>query len=234
MDLKVDELLASIRKTMDSDIDALSTSMTTQSRGTLMRGALREMRVSMGVEQPEDMSAPLPRIRPTDEDLPTLRDRIRRNVEESEMLAAAQPAPPSPSQFARAQYQEPLHRPTRSDFSNILDVPPEAPNLRPSYDQDDEDLRYDQEQNWQQQAAYAQRYAEPPRLMAPHVEAATDRAFQQLSDNILHRALGDRSLEDMARDMLRGQIKQWVDANLPQLVEAIVREEIERVSRRGR
>jgi hypothetical protein len=38
----------------------------------------------------------------------------------------------------------------------------------------------------------------------------------------------------MTRDLLRGMLKHWLDANLPGLVERLVREEIERVARRGR
>jgi uncharacterized protein len=38
----------------------------------------------------------------------------------------------------------------------------------------------------------------------------------------------------MTRDLLRGMLKQWLDDNLPALVESLVREEIERVARRGR
>ena len=34
--------------------------------------------------------------------------------------------------------------------------------------------------------------------------------------------------------MLRGMLKQWLDDNLPKLVERLVREEIERVARHGR
>jgi uncharacterized protein len=228
---------------MDNDIDALSSSMTTQSRGTLMRGALREMRVNLGVETPDDGAAPLPRIRPTDEDLPSLRDRIRRNVEDTELLAAAQPAPPSPAQVAQSQrdeFQQAAYpqRPLRNDFSDIMALPQpgyDAPPLRQSfahdYGQDTDDLRY-AEPPPRQPNRHDPRYSEPPRgLMAPHVEAATEQAFRQLSDAILNRALGDRTLEEMARDMLRAQIKQWIDTHLPQLVEDIVREEIERVSR---
>ena len=48
------------------------------------------------------------------------------------------------------------------------------------------------------------------------------------------RATGDRSLEDMTREMLKGMLKQWLDANLPAIVEDMVREEIQRVARRGR
>jgi cell pole-organizing protein PopZ len=34
--------------------------------------------------------------------------------------------------------------------------------------------------------------------------------------------------------MLKSLLKQWLDDNLPALVERLVREEIERVARRGR
>ncbi|MEM9105462.1 MAG: DUF2497 domain-containing protein, partial [Pseudomonadota bacterium] len=41
----------------------------------------------------------------------------------------------------------------------------------------------------------------------------------------------DRSFEQMAEDMLRPMLQQWLDDNLPTLVERLVREEIERVAR---
>ncbi|MGA8292069.1 MAG: DUF2497 domain-containing protein, partial [Rhodoplanes sp.] len=40
-----------------------------------------------------------------------------------------------------------------------------------------------------------------------------------------------RTLEDIARDLLRPMLKTWLDDNLPQLVERLVRAEIERISR---
>ncbi len=40
---------------------------------------------------------------------------------------------------------------------------------------------------------------------------------------------GGVTLEDIARDTLRPMIKQWLDAQLPALVERLVRIEIERV-----
>ena len=45
---------------------------------------------------------------------------------------------------------------------------------------------------------------------------------------------GERQLQDMAQELLRPMLKQWLDSNLPPLVERLVREEIERVARRGR
>ncbi len=44
---------------------------------------------------------------------------------------------------------------------------------------------------------------------------------------------GGPTLEDMVRDEMRPILKQWLDSNLPALVERVVRAEIERVSQRA-
>jgi cell pole-organizing protein PopZ len=41
-----------------------------------------------------------------------------------------------------------------------------------------------------------------------------------------------RTLEDLVREMLKPMLKAWLDANLPDMVERLVRAEIERLSRR--
>ncbi len=71
-------------------------------------------------------------------------------------------------------------------------------------------------------------------VMSPDSSAAASVAFHRLADSLLSRATGDRSIEDMTRELLRGMVKQWLDDNLPELVERLVREEIERVARRTR
>ena len=43
-----------------------------------------------------------------------------------------------------------------------------------------------------------------------------------------------KSMEEMAREMLRPMLQEWLDDNLPRLVERLVRDEIERVARGGR
>jgi len=53
--------------------------------------------------------------------------------------------------------------------------------------------------------------------------------FNNLASTILSSEA--RNLDEMARDMLRPMLKAWLDANLPPLVERLVREEIERVAR---
>ena len=51
----------------------------------------------------------------------------------------------------------------------------------------------------------------------------------------LGRLLGGRSFALVfTLDLLKGMLRSWLDAHLPGLVEKLVREEIERVARRGR
>lgn len=75
-------------------------------------------------------------------------------------------------------------------------------------------------------------YAEEAGLLSESSSAATQAAFNQLAETITRRALGDRPIADIAQELLRGMLKQWLDENLPTIVERLVREEIERVVRR--
>jgi cell pole-organizing protein PopZ len=82
-------------------------------------------------------------------------------------------------------------------------------------------------------------YEEPdfradPAMMSAEASATANASFNRLAAALVGRSMGDRSVEDVAREMLRGMLKQWLDENLPALVEQLVREEIERVARRGR
>jgi uncharacterized protein len=75
--------------------------------------------------------------------------------------------------------------------------------------------------------------AAPPALISGYAEQSARRSFEDLANTVMSRALNGRDLEDMTRDMLRIYLSRWLDENLPPLVERIVREEIERVARRG-
>lgn len=75
---------------------------------------------------------------------------------------------------------------------------------------------------------------EAPAILSGSSAQSVQSAFSRLADSVLSRATGDRSIEDMTRELLRGMLKQWLDDNLPAMVERMVREEIERVARTGR
>ena len=68
-------------------------------------------------------------------------------------------------------------------------------------------------------------------LLSPRTTAAVDTAFNSLANTVLSQ--NPRTLEDLVREMLKPMLKAWLDANLPEIVERLVRAEIERVSRRG-
>lgn len=56
-------------------------------------------------------------------------------------------------------------------------------------------------------------------------------AFGELSDALM--ASRRRSFDEIAEEMIRPMLQEWLDNNLPTLVERLVREEIERVARGG-
>ncbi|MEQ9181443.1 MAG: DUF2497 domain-containing protein, partial [Nitratireductor sp.] len=56
-------------------------------------------------------------------------------------------------------------------------------------------------------------------------------AFEELSDAFAENRR--QRFDDMAAEMMRPMLQEWLDNNLPTLVEKLVREEIERVARGG-
>jgi len=74
---------------------------------------------------------------------------------------------------------------------------------------------------------------EKPNLLSPDAQATASAAFGALASTMLSHSGGARTLEEIVEDLLRPLLRAWLDQNLPPLVEKLVREEIERVARRG-
>lgn len=72
-----------------------------------------------------------------------------------------------------------------------------------------------------------------PALVSDPTAAAAAAAFGHLSASLL-MPQDFRTLEDVVRELLRPLLKQWLDDHLPDIVEAQVQAEIERISRSGR
>jgi hypothetical protein len=66
-------------------------------------------------------------------------------------------------------------------------------------------------------------------LLSQQSDQAVHGAFSALAHTIL--AQNARTLEDLVQEMLQPMLKSWLDDNLPALVERLVQEEIQRVSR---
>lgn len=69
-------------------------------------------------------------------------------------------------------------------------------------------------------------------LLSPNVDDVVAAAFQSLGDLLLPQK--QRTIEDLVKEILRPMLKDWLDQNLPSIVERLVRAEIERVARRPR
>jgi uncharacterized protein len=81
-------------------------------------------------------------------------------------------------------------------------------------------------------ADYRQGFSQNEGLLSQASSEATQAAFSRLAETITRQALGERPIADVAQELLRTMLKQWLDDNLPKIVERLVREEIERVVRR--
>lgn len=68
-----------------------------------------------------------------------------------------------------------------------------------------------------------------PAIISDQAGRQVAAAFGELSEAFA--ASRRRSFDEMAQEMLRPMLQDWLDNNLPTLVEKLVREEIERVAR---
>ena len=69
-------------------------------------------------------------------------------------------------------------------------------------------------------------------LLSVEADSAVSAAFGSLTETMLSRNGNSRTLEDLVQEMLRPMLKGWLDESLPDIVERLVREEIERVTRK--
>ncbi len=66
-------------------------------------------------------------------------------------------------------------------------------------------------------------------LLSPSIGDKVSRSFEDLSAAV--HLSGRRTFDEIAAELLRPMLQEWLDDNLPTVVERLVREEIERVAR---
>ncbi len=147
---------------------------------------------------------------------------IRRIISEDEEEPAAKPAPRVEPQRVAAQEpprQEPLRPPPRPAAFQP------APQPEPTFATEDVEMI---------RKNVAEAMADDDAIIAEQTAAAASKAFLNLSQSVQVSDGRGRTLEDLVVEMLRPMIKDWLDANLPQIVEEKVEEEVQRVARRRR
>jgi cell pole-organizing protein PopZ len=82
------------------------------------------------------------------------------------------------------------------------------------------------------QAATARVESPLPELVSAQAAIASRDALASLSRLVVkpEESAADNTLEGLVRDMLRPMLKEWLDARLPDMVEAMVAKEIARIS----
>jgi cell pole-organizing protein PopZ len=157
---------------------------------------------------------------------------IRRIIAEDGEAAPADGAAAAPAAVAPAPAPAPVAQDEVLELTEVVDdagqpvaepepepapAPPRPEPVRavPSLDLDDDD----------------------DRLVSAATAAASAATLAQLGglrrkgDGALALGSGIITIEELVRDMLRPMLREWLDANLPSLVERIVREEVSRIVR---
>jgi uncharacterized protein len=165
-----------------------------------------------------------------------------------EPMVAVSPARPAPVSVdddddvmdltprVSARVQEPhfiTDDPVENDlsFEDIKPVAPPAPVSAPK-GQDDIDALMAAAEFHPQSLPSPVTPSPVERLVSPATDRMVNTAFSSLANTILTN--NARTIEDLMTDMMRPMIKDWLDDNLPGIVERLVKAEIERVARGGR
>lgn len=162
------------------------------------------------------------RVRAASERNPGLRDLTPKPAEEN---VAPPTNPLVTGRMAASGGSLPAERPP-VDWSELPSRMEQAPRV------DEQPLAItDEPQAFFSQPA-AQEPVEPASLISVDAGQQVARSFQDLAVAIDEAER--RSYDDIAAELLRPMLQEWLDENLPTLVERLVREEIERVARGNR
>lgn len=174
-----------------------------------LRGDLKPFAPVTLVEAPAEPEPQSPPLRAPQEErraftLAEIGDRI---AHENEHVPAAAPAPASEPYRPGLEYGE------AAPATAAREQPPAS----------------SQESFEEVAEASAQALPVRPALVSEQTSRQVAAAFGELSEAFASRSR--KSFEEMAQEMLRPMLQDWLDNNLPTLVERLVREEIERVAR---
>jgi hypothetical protein len=171
--------------------------------------------------------------------------------------AAAAPAPSEEPEDAETSAEAEAVAPAEPDEDDVLELTEIAEEAGEEADQDSVDGMFDSaaepEAELEAELEVEPEYEpEPAPVSTPHVAsapeggllsaAAASAAESQLSSLVAAVGqaqggtpigAGNRTIEDLVKEVMRPMIKQWLDAHLPALTERIVRREVERLARRA-
>jgi cell pole-organizing protein PopZ len=223
----MENLLASIRQAIDSDLGT-GAPVVRQPTAASIKGAMDELRVRAN-------AGTASRNFEVSHEINELREKISRNRSFTPepktpfaQIMAGQVKLPNPPASLPVPVQAPASYATAAAPQQVYPVQGygQAESAPPAYEAE--------AQEWQDEPYGAQAYEPDPPLVSQETAYAAQSSFNELAQALMARATGERSIEDITQELLRTMLRNWLDANLPAMVERLVREEIERVARRGR
>jgi cell pole-organizing protein PopZ len=176
-----------------------------------------------------------PRVQPA-MSLADVAARVRAASERNGMMLREQPARPLPSEEPVSARGEPAFDAPVSPASNVMAMVPPSVAKMPQQEQQAERSQpvaapafMDEPYRPEAPAARTSPPVSAAALVSAAVGAQVASSFGALAEAV--EAGPRRSFDDIAKEMLRPMLQEWLDDNLPTLVERLVREEIERVAR---
>jgi cell pole-organizing protein PopZ len=155
---------------------------------------------------------------------------IRRIISEDDAPAEAAPAPePAPAPVAEEpeddvlELTDPIDPPAPVESVGDIDVysPEPEPAPEPPPPPPAAEVSYPSGFSREEVAE---------NLVGDHASGLAASAFGSLSAAVLMPRDG-RTLEDVVRELMKPLLKEWLDTNLPRIVEAKVEEEVHRIAR---
>jgi cell pole-organizing protein PopZ len=154
-----------------------------------------------------------PVVRPTD---------IRPLMAVAQTLTREEPATPQREEVAVAPPQQDVPAWENVDLRGAVEAELQQPSMP-------ELPRFEVPESKPASEAQPEQDALSLSLISAAAGAQIARSFSELAE--VFDGVQRQSIEEMAQDMLRPMLHDWLEDNLPTLVERLVREEIERVAR---
>jgi cell pole-organizing protein PopZ len=107
---------------------------------------------------------------------------------------------------------------------------PVEPVLEPEIEDEDEVLELTETVAEEERPLSMEDVAQDPELISDRVAQASRMSLESLTSLIVKPEGAPNTLEGLVREMLRPMLKEWLDANLPELVERMVSKEIRRIT----
>lgn len=145
---------------------------------------------------------------------------IRRIISEDEEEATPTVPKPAPTHETANQTEERIE-----PVAPISEPAPHSAPLTPPLEMEDVDMI-------KQNVTEAIDQNTDEAILNEATVAAASEAFQNLSESMRISSGEGRTLEDLVVQMLKPMIKDWLNQNLPAIVEEKVEEEVQRVARR--